>query len=76
MDPFSDTNNGRQGKNEAHIKNLKVLIFLLDQKLFIKLLYEVHLLIPMKQMVEYFQNCAILNGYNLEGNVTTGSIEN
>ena len=43
----------------AHIKNLEILIFLLDKKLFIKLLNEVHLLIPMKQMMEIFENCAI-----------------
>jgi len=31
----------------AYIKNLKILIFLLDQKLLIELLDEVNLLVPM-----------------------------
>jgi hypothetical protein len=47
---------------------LKILSILLDQELFIELLNEIHLLIPMEKVVEELQNCTILNRKNLQRN--------
>jgi hypothetical protein len=46
--------------NDPYIKNLEILIFLLDKKLLIELFNEIHLLIPMKEMIKRFENSAIL----------------
>lgn len=47
--------------SDFYIKNLKILIFLLDKKLFIELLNEVHLFITMDKVIEWFQNSTIFN---------------
>lgn len=58
-------------ENDTYIKNLEILIFLLDKKLFIELFNEIHLLIPMKEMVEWFQNSTIFNREDFKWNMTT-----
>ena len=63
-------------KDNPYIKNLEILIFLLDEKLLIELFYEIHFLIPMKEMVESFENCAILYWKNLKRNMATSLIKN
>jgi hypothetical protein len=57
--------------NDPYIKNLEILIFLLDKKLLIELFNEIHLLIPMKEMIERFENSAILYRKNLKRNTAT-----
>ena len=63
-------------KDNPYIKNLEILVFLLDEKLLIELFYEIHFLIPMKEMVESFENCAILYWKNLKRNMATSFIKN
>jgi hypothetical protein len=53
---------------KSYIKYLKILPILLDQELFIELLNEIHLLIPMEKVVEELENCTILNRKNLQRN--------
>ena len=55
----------QQNNIDSYIKNLEILIFLLDEKLFIELFDEIHLLIPMEEMVESFENSTILYWKNL-----------
>jgi len=57
--------------NDPYIKNLEILIFLLDKKLLIELFNEIHLLIPMKEMIKRFENSAILYWKNLKRNTAT-----
>ena len=57
--------------NDPYIKNLEVLILLLDKKLLIELFNEIHLLIPMKEMIKRFENSAILYWKNLKRNTAT-----
>lgn len=45
-------NNPCKNEKITYIKDLEVLIFLLDKKLFIELLNKIHLAIPMNKMVE------------------------
>lgn len=45
----------------THIENLKILIFLLDKKLLIELFDEIHLFVPMEEMIERFENSPILD---------------
>jgi hypothetical protein len=62
---FEDNN------SDPYIKNLEIFIFLLDKKLLIELFNEIHLLIPMKEMIERFENSAILYRKNLKRNTAT-----
>ena len=57
--------------NDSYIKNLEILIFLFDKKLLIELFDEIHLLIPMKEMIKRFENSAILYWKNLKWNIAT-----
>jgi hypothetical protein len=50
---------------DTYIKDLKVLSFLLDQKLFVELFNEIHFLIPMEKVAKGLQHHAILNRENL-----------
>lgn len=52
-------NNPCKNEKITYIKDLEVLIFLLDKKLFIELLNKIHLAIPMNKMVEWLQNSTI-----------------
>lgn len=63
-------------EKDSYVKNLEILVFLLDKKLFIELFNEIHLLIPMKQMVERFENSTILYWKNLKRNMATSFGEN
>lgn len=59
-----------------YISNLEVFIFLFDQKLFIELFNKIQLFIPMEQMIEFLENCAVFNRKNLKGNMTQLPLKN
>lgn len=61
--------------NETHIKNLQILIFLLDKQFLVELFNKVNFFVSMKKMIKSFQDGTIFNGQNLQGHMTLRSVK-
>lgn len=66
----------RENSKSSLHQNLEILIFLLNKWLLIEQLDEIHLLIPMNNMVKRFENRTVLYWKNLQGNMASSSFKN